>query len=70
MHYSKDVVVLKRFLEKDHIYDFLAGLNVEFDAVRVQILGNQDLPSLNETISIISAKEGLQSVLVTPQTTA
>ena len=62
MHCSKDAVVLKRFMDKDRIYDFLAGLNVEFDAVRVQILGKQDLPSLNETISIICAEEGRRSL--------
>ena len=58
MHCTKDVVVLKRFMEKDRIYDFLAGLNVQFDGVKVQILGKQDLPSLNETISIIRTEEG------------
>lgn len=48
--------MFKRFVEKDRIYDFLAGLNIEFDAVRVQILGKEDLPSLNETIATIRAK--------------
>ncbi|TXG48772.1 hypothetical protein EZV62_024647 [Acer yangbiense] len=38
MKCSDDAVVLKRFVEKDRIYTFLAGLNAEFDAVRVQVL--------------------------------
>lgn len=42
--------ILKYFIEKDQTYDFLVGLNAEFDWVRVHILGNDDLPSLNETI--------------------
>jgi hypothetical protein len=63
MSCSSDAAVLKRVMEKDRIYDFLAGLNVEFDAVRVQILGKEDLPSLNETISIIRAEEGRRSVM-------
>lgn len=64
MHCSQDSIALKRFVEKDRIYDFLAGLNSEFDAVRVQILGKDDLPSLNETISIIRAEEGRRSVML------
>ena len=57
MKCSDDTAVLKNFIEKDRIYDFLAGLNVEFDQVKVQILGKKDLPSLNETIFIINAEE-------------
>ncbi|KAI9194566.1 hypothetical protein LWI28_007174 [Acer negundo] len=53
MKCSDDAAVLKRFVEKDRIYTFLAGLNVEFDAVRVQVLGKEDLPSLNEVIGIV-----------------
>ncbi|KAA3464562.1 Retrovirus-related Pol polyprotein from transposon TNT 1-94 [Gossypium australe] len=52
---------------KNRIYDFLAGLNIEFDVVRVQILGKSDLPSLNEAISIIRAEEGCWSVMLEPQ---
>ena len=37
-----------------YIYDFLVGFSVEFEVVRVWILGKQDMSSLNETISIIS----------------
>lgn len=59
-----DAAILRRFLDKDRIYDFLAGLNIEFDAVRVQILGKEDLPSLNETIAIVRAEEGRRSVML------
>ena len=47
----KDIAVLKNFIEKDRVYDFLAGLNPEFDQVRVQILGKE------ETISLIRVEE-------------
>ena len=57
MCYRQNVAILERFVENDRIYEFLVGLNAEFNAVRVQILG-KDLPSLNETISIIRAEEG------------
>ena len=31
----EDVVVLKDFIEQDKVYDFLVGLNLEFDQVRI-----------------------------------
>ena len=35
MKCSEDTVILKNFIEKDQVYDFLAGLNPKFDRVRV-----------------------------------
>lgn len=58
MSCSQDAAILNRLIQKERIYYFLAGLNVEIDAVGVQILGKEDLPPLNETISIIQAEEG------------
>ena len=55
---SEDATLLKRFVEKDRIYELLVGLNIEFDVVRVQILGKEDLPSLNETLAIICVEQG------------
>ena len=34
-----DSTILKEFIEQDRVYDFLVGLNPEFDIVRIQILG-------------------------------
>ncbi|KAK3030477.1 hypothetical protein RJ639_038783, partial [Escallonia herrerae] len=62
-----DAAVLKNFIEKDRTYDFLAGLNIEFDQVRIQILGKEELPSLNETISIINAEESRRGVMLYAQ---
>ena len=39
----EDVAILKNFIEKDRVYDFLVGLNAEFDQVRIQILGKEDV---------------------------
>ena len=44
--------------------DFLAGLNLEFDQVRVQILSKEEVPSLEETISIIRAEESRRNVML------
>ena len=64
MKCSENATPHKRFVEKERIYDFLAGLNSEFDAVRVQIPGKEDLPSLNEVISLIRAEEGRRGVML------
>lgn len=56
MKCSEDVGILKRIVEKDKIYTFLTELDVEFDDVRVQVLG-KDLSSLNDTIGIIRGEE-------------
>jgi len=64
MKCSEDAALHKRFVEKERTYDFLASLNIDFDAVRVQILSKEDLPSLNEVISIVRAKESRRGVLL------
>nr|CAN67274.1 hypothetical protein VITISV_042513 [Vitis vinifera] len=38
----EDAAVLKDFIEQDRVYDFLVGLNPEFDQVRIQILGSEE----------------------------
>ncbi|KAK3437210.1 hypothetical protein EUGRSUZ_C01993 [Eucalyptus grandis] len=55
MKCADDAAILKTFIEKDRVYDFLAGLNSEFDQVMIQILGNEEIPSLEETITLIWA---------------
>ena len=67
MKCSEDAATLKNFIEKDRVYDFLAGLKPEFDQVRVQILGRDEIPSLEETISLIRAEESRRSVMLEPQ---
>jgi len=64
MKCSEHATLLKRFVEKDGIYELLVGLNIEFDGVRGQILGKEDLPSLNETITIVYATEGRRGVIL------
>ena len=57
MECSKDATIYQEFLEKERLFDFLAGLNGEFDQVRVRILGRDPLPSLNEAFSIVRGEE-------------
>ncbi|GAV81994.1 LOW QUALITY PROTEIN: UBN2_3 domain-containing protein, partial [Cephalotus follicularis] len=48
MKCPEDATTLKIFIEKDSVYDFLACLNPEFDQVIIQILGKEEIPSLEE----------------------
>lgn len=50
---SKDAVVLKDFIEKDRIHDFLVGLNSKFNQVRIKILSKQEIRCFNEVVAIV-----------------
>ena len=50
---SEDAALLKRFVEKEKIFKFIPGLNVEYDQKQSQVLGKDELPSFNETIFMI-----------------
>ena len=62
MKCGKEATMLKRFVKKERIFEFLGGLNLEFNQVRVQILGKEDLSSLNKTISMIRVEEASRGV--------
>ena len=53
MQCSIAATIHQEFIERERVYDFLIGLNVELDQVRVQILGKEPLPSLNEAFAIV-----------------
>ncbi|KAI9195707.1 hypothetical protein LWI28_017357 [Acer negundo] len=67
MKCSDDATTLKKVMEQDRVYDFLAGLNVDFQQVRVQILGKDELPSLNSAIFMVRAEESRRSVMLQSQ---
>ena len=64
---SEDAAMFRKFIEREQIFEFLADLNVEFDEVRVQVLGKEDLSSINEVFSIIGAEEGRRGVMIDSQ---
>jgi len=51
MKCAEDEVLLE-FLERERIFRFLAGLNMEYGQVREQVLGKDRLPSLSEVLSV------------------
>ena len=54
----------KGLLRGKGFFYFLVGLNIEFDQVRVQVLGKEELPSMKETISIIWTEESRRIVVM------
>lgn len=58
---AKNAAALKKFLEKDKVYKFMAG-SIEYDQVRVQILLKEEMTSLNEEMSLISAEKNRREV--------
>jgi len=66
---SQDAVVLKNFIEQDKVYDFLVGLNLDFDQVRIQILGKMKVPCFNEVVALVRGEESRRRVMLEPQAT-
>lgn len=57
----ENALMLKKYIERDRVYVFLAGLNSElFDQARIQIFGKEEVPSLEETISLLKETENHQ----------
>ena len=54
----------QEFIEQERVYDFLAGLNMELDQVRVQILGKESLSSLNEASAIVRGEKGRRNMML------
>ena len=48
MESPKNVAKLVDLLERQRIFEFFTGLNLELDQVRSRILGKVPIPSLNE----------------------
>jgi len=61
-----DAVKIKKMIEEERIYEFLGGLNSEYDLVWVQIFGKEPLPSLQEVFSYIQNEESRRSTMLHP----
>ncbi|XP_047179225.1 uncharacterized protein LOC124846055 [Vigna umbellata] len=60
----EDSTILREYIEQDRVYDFLVGLNQEYDQVRIQILGKEKVPELNEVMAIIRSEESRRSLMI------
>ena len=57
MTFTTNSTTLTQFIERMRIFKFLFGLNFEFDPIRIQILGKENLPSLSEVFYIVRGEE-------------
>ncbi|XP_034704116.1 uncharacterized protein LOC117928321 [Vitis riparia] len=63
----EDAAILKDFIEQDRVYDFLVGLNPEFDQVQIQILRKQEVLCFNEVVALIRGEESKRCMMLNPQ---
>src|SRR5262249_44784276 len=61
---TEDAVKFQKLLAKERVYDFLAGLNNEFDQIRVHVLGKTPFPSLEEAYSYVQQEESRRSAML------
>ncbi|XP_019256261.1 PREDICTED: uncharacterized protein LOC109234647 [Nicotiana attenuata] len=61
---TDDAVLFQKLVEKERIYDFLAGLNPEYDQIRVQVLGKVPFPSLGDAYYYVQQEESRRGVML------
>ncbi|BBG93999.1 hypothetical protein Prudu_002173 [Prunus dulcis] len=66
MKCSNDTAALKKRIEKERTFEFLAGLNLDLDQVRTQVLGKNPFPSLREAYAYVRAQALRRSAMVMP----
>ncbi|XP_073104424.1 uncharacterized protein [Elaeis guineensis] len=63
--YANNAAEFKKLTDEKQIFDSLAGLNEEFDPIRVQILDrSSNLPSLNQVFSLILSEKTRRCVMI------
>ncbi|KAI5441191.1 hypothetical protein KIW84_010592 [Lathyrus oleraceus] len=62
---TEDSTTLKEYTEQDRVYDFLVGLNSDFDQVRIKILGKEKVPKVNEVVAIVRSEESRMGLIRT-----
>ncbi|XP_061350484.1 uncharacterized protein LOC133295656 [Gastrolobium bilobum] len=64
MQCTADATTLAKEVENERIFDFLAGLNPEYDPIRVQILGKETFPSLSAVFNTVRGEESRRGVMM------
>ncbi|GAV66123.1 UBN2_3 domain-containing protein [Cephalotus follicularis] len=59
-----ELVTYQKDTEKERVYEFLAGLNPEFDQIRVQVLGRVPFPTLREAYNMVQREETRRSSML------
>lgn len=60
---AADSAKFKKMVAKERLYDFLAGLNLEYDPVRIQILEKDPFPTLMQAYSYVQREESRRSAI-------
>lgn len=63
---KEDIITCIKHVKEFCIYELLAGLNLKYDQLRVNILGKDPLPSLNEVYAYLHREEKCRNTLVQP----
>ncbi|XP_031263274.1 uncharacterized protein LOC116121458 [Pistacia vera] len=61
---SQDNLKYTKMLEKERVFEFLAGLNKELDEVRGRVLGKESLPSIREVFAEVRREESRRKVMM------
>ena len=59
-----DAVKFQKLIDKERVYDFLVVLNIEYDYIRVQVLGRKYFPSLRQTYSHVQQEKSRKNALL------
>ncbi|CAA7401997.1 unnamed protein product [Spirodela intermedia] len=62
-----DAALYREEIERDRTFEYLVELNSEYDQVRIQILGREKLPPLNEVISLVRGEESCRNLMLGSQ---
>lgn len=61
--YQKDTVAYEEKIERTRIFEFLTGLNFNFELIRVNILSKDNLPSLLKVYTFAQSEENMENVM-------
>ncbi|XP_028084053.1 uncharacterized protein LOC114285227 [Camellia sinensis] len=61
---SRDTTLFQQTVEKECVYDFLAGLKLEYDQIHAQVLGRSPFPTLCEAYALVQQEESSRSAMV------
>ncbi|XP_043703187.1 uncharacterized protein LOC122653277 [Telopea speciosissima] len=63
-----DTTAFRKWEDGLRVFDFLAGLNIEFDQIRANILNRDLLPTLEQAYVIFAAEDTRWTAMITPVT--
>lgn len=61
---TDDATKFHKLIEKEHVYDFLVGLNDVFNQIRIQVLRRDPFPSLRQKYSYVQQEESRRSAML------